>query len=71
MSWYQRQKQNNNKTVSLSGPVHAYKQDASQRKKYDRLKAMKRYHKFFGKVRFGILLCLWIKLFWRQGKANW
>ena len=56
--------------VSLSGPVHAYKQDMSQRKKYDRLKAMKRYHKFFGKVRFGILLYLWIKLFWRQGKVN-
>ncbi|XP_076455979.1 KAT8 regulatory NSL complex subunit 2-like isoform X2 [Babylonia areolata] len=33
----------------MLGPIQAYKQDPAQRKKYERLRAMRRYHKFFGK----------------------
>ncbi|KAK7092759.1 KAT8 regulatory NSL complex subunit 2-like [Littorina saxatilis] len=31
------------------GPIQAYRQESSQRRKYERLQSMKRYHKFFGK----------------------
>lgn len=33
----------------MLGPIQAYKQDPAQGKKYERLRAMRRYHKFFGK----------------------
>lgn len=33
----------------LLGPIHAYKRDHSHHKKYERLQAVQRYHKFFGK----------------------
>ncbi|KAK7495640.1 hypothetical protein BaRGS_00013087 [Batillaria attramentaria] len=33
----------------MLGPIQAYKHDSSHRKKYERLQAMQRYHRFFGK----------------------
>ncbi|KAL8561909.1 hypothetical protein ACOMHN_046699 [Nucella lapillus] len=33
----------------MLGPIQSYKQDPAQHKKYERFRAMRRYHKFFGK----------------------